>query len=136
MLHLFLRVCVTELLAKQTPMLSTQAFVLQVTAVVSQPAAKQGRGRKLLPSPVSSLAVNAGISEDRLLCPETAREVSLYFANMFAFITERLRGCFCSRTGGPELLISKESPGVNVVRRVLSGASDSISHCQTSHVKP
>ncbi|GAQ88770.1 methionyl-tRNA formyltransferase [Klebsormidium nitens] len=48
--------------------------LFEITAVVSQPAAKQGRGRKLLPSSVSALALESGLPEDRLLCPDTARE--------------------------------------------------------------
>ena len=49
----------------------------EVTAVVSQPGRPRGRGRKSdvpAPSPVAELAMQRGMAEDRVLCPEKANE--------------------------------------------------------------
>uniref|UniRef100_A0A2P2K7M3 methionyl-tRNA formyltransferase n=1 Tax=Rhizophora mucronata TaxID=61149 RepID=A0A2P2K7M3_RHIMU len=48
--------------------------IFEVAAVVTQPPARRGRGKKLMPSPVAQHAIERGFPTDRILTPERAGE--------------------------------------------------------------
>ena len=69
--------CARDVLGRMLDAASAADSMFEVTAVVSQPGRPRGRGRKSdapAPSPVAELAMQRGMTEDRILCPEKANE--------------------------------------------------------------
>ncbi|XP_050228913.1 uncharacterized protein LOC126678084 isoform X3 [Mercurialis annua] len=48
--------------------------IFEVAAIVTQPPARQGRGRKVMPSPVAQYALDNGFPSDLIFTPERAGE--------------------------------------------------------------
>ncbi|CAK7344107.1 unnamed protein product [Dovyalis caffra] len=61
--------------------------VFEVAAIVTQPPAKRGRGKKLMPSPVAQFALDTGFPSDLIFTPERAGEDS-FLSNLRALQPE------------------------------------------------
>ncbi|KAJ9173015.1 hypothetical protein P3X46_016193 [Hevea brasiliensis] len=48
--------------------------IFEIAAIVTQPPARKGRGKKLMPSPVAQYAINRGFPYDLIFTPERAGE--------------------------------------------------------------
>ncbi|KAL4374522.1 hypothetical protein AHAS_Ahas05G0190200 [Arachis hypogaea] len=59
----------------------------QVAAIVTQPAARRDRGKKLMPSPLASYALDRGFSSDLIFTPERAGE-DAFLSNLKALQPE------------------------------------------------
>jgi methionyl-tRNA formyltransferase len=54
----------------------------QVSAIVTQPPAEKGRGKKLSPSPVAELAMEHNFPTNKIFWPEKAGEVCNYILHV------------------------------------------------------
>ncbi len=81
--------------ADAPPLLSHSIIALpQVAAVVTQPGKPKGRGNKAIPTPseVETAARAAGLPAERILCPASAKDVSLRAAPSQGLLLEPLAG--------------------------------------------
>ncbi|PIA63738.1 hypothetical protein AQUCO_00201228v1 [Aquilegia coerulea] len=61
--------------------------LFEVTAIVTQPPSRKGRGRKLTPSPVGQVALERGFTPDLIFTPEKAGE-EIFLSNLSALQPE------------------------------------------------
>ena len=73
--------------------------MMQVAAVVTQPARVHRRGSKVYPTPVAVLAEQRGMPAERILAPEKARDVRPHAA------AHVLTPCIRHHTAGLVLLV-------------------------------
>ncbi|CAN1851139.1 ATP-dependent Clp protease proteolytic subunit 3, chloroplastic [Linum perenne] len=83
---------------------SSPSSIFEVAAIVTQPPARRGRGKKLTPSPVAQHALDRGFPADLIFTPEKAGEVIIVSLNSYPFGVSVFVAMACACTLVYELL--------------------------------